>query len=105
MNIPGYHKWNSKYWNQYSDQISARYWWKDSDKSRSIEGIYCSCNLFTEFIAGIVAEIHAVKVGVRKTEPGKGSKLDILAREKKSTEEKSAGYVGKDLLNTVGKQL
>lgn len=44
------------------------------------------CNLLTEFIAGIVAEIHAIKVGVRKNEPGKGSKLDVPAREMKSTE-------------------
>lgn len=38
-------------------------------------------NLFTEFIAGIVAEIHEVNVGVRKNEPGKGSQSDVLARE------------------------
>lgn len=60
------------------------------------------CNLFTEFIAGIVAGTHAVKV--RKNEPGKGSKLHVPARERRSTEKKSAGYVGRDLLNTAGNQ-
>lgn len=44
------------------------------------------CNLFTEFIAGIVAGTHAVKV--RKNEPGKGSKLHVPARERRSTEKK-----------------
>lgn len=46
------------------------------------------CNLFTEFIARIVAETHAVKVGVRKNVSGKGSKLDVPAREIRSTEKK-----------------
>lgn len=61
-------------------------------------------NLFTEFIAGIVAEIHEVNVGVRKNEPGKGSQLDVLAREMRSMEKINAGYVGGDLLNAVGNQ-
>lgn len=39
MSITVYHKWNSKYWNQYSEQTSARCWWKDNDKSGSIAGI------------------------------------------------------------------
>jgi len=35
---------------------------------------------------------------------GKRSKLDVLAREMRSTEKLSAGYVGRDLSNTHGKQ-
>lgn len=62
------------------------------------------CNLFAEFIAGFVAEIQPVKVDVRKKVPGKGSKLDVLVREMRSTEKISAGYVGRDLLNAFEKQ-
>lgn len=65
-------------------------------------------NLFAIYLQTILQELLQKSIQssqvLGKKKPGKGTKLYVLAREMGSTEKKTVGYVGRDLLNTVGNQ-